>query len=103
MLENYLPHRGLLELIHGADADSSASSGGRSLEQFLEGVARGGADLLGADPLKLAGRAAGSGKAGKAGRRRKQLLWCSELDFGESVAIHSVGLESELKLLLNLG
>lgn len=95
MLENYLPHRGLLELIHGADADSSASSGGRSLEQFLEGVARGGADLLGADPLKLAGRAAGSGKAGKAGkagRRRKQLLWCSELDFGESVAIHSASL-----------
>jgi translation initiation factor IF-1 len=34
---------------------------------------------------------------------RKRMLWVHELAHGDVVPIHNVGLESELKLLINLG
>ena len=113
VIENLLPHRGIFEIMHADDADtfgenqmnsgvseSSRGVGGSGGPRTGSGSDRGGSMASSVDWASgmVGGLLQGSQTAG-----HKRMLWCAELKHGESVPIHSVGLGSELKLLINLG
>jgi hypothetical protein len=118
VLENLLPHRAVFELIP-ADGDDDAGGLlgdlGKMASTFQRDLKKLSKDLGGGASSGSSGSGGGIGGGGSkkgtkkggggglAAGHRKRMLWCHELAHGDAVAVHSVGLESELKLLVNLG
>jgi len=96
VIENLLPHLAVFELMNSDNADT-----GGTLSEFakiaVDTVQDAFNEALGGERHY----GGGSGYSGYSGSKR--MVWCGELAHGDEVPIHSVGLDSELKLLINLG
>ena len=113
VVENLLPHRAVFELVHAEGEDDSGGlfdDLGKIASTFQRDLKNMSKDYGGGSGVSDSGKksgvlhgSSGSGSGGLASIRRKRMLWCQELAHGDAVAVHSVGLESELKLLINLG
>ena len=113
VVENLLPHRAVFELIHAEGEDDGgglfddlgkiASTFQRDLKNMSKDFGGGGGAGERVKTGAHGSSSSSSSGGGLASIRRKRMLWCQELAHGDAVAVHSVGLESELKLLINLG